>query len=149
MNEYVGDEFTKRDPAIRPLIENRPAIKEDHIRPLGDGRRALMPKINALIEARELKRIFNPHLGAYRLIRKLLDAHDDVAGQPPKLGGQLGKAIARERLELIERWRLFIGPSHAQLIRRCARQTKTGCCNGYKFRRRDSEHIATFPSPPT
>jgi hypothetical protein len=106
MNKDVGDDGAQGILVLGPVIENGPAIKEDHV-----GERSRMSHLlamgeaHALEQAEQVELAFGLHVAEHVIVRKVLDPDDDVAGQIMKGFRQARISICRERIQFLERWR--------------------------------------------
>lgn len=106
VDEHVADDVAQCLLVIGPVIEDRPAIEEDHI-----GERACaaellaMGKPHAVEQAEQLEFIPGLHGLEDVVRRKIRDPDDDVAGDGTKLGRQTRIGIRRKRFQVLERRR--------------------------------------------
>ena len=106
VNEHMGDDGAERLLVLGPIIEDGAAIEEDHV---GKGARMghllAMGEPHALEQAEQVEFARGLHVFEHIVIREILDPDDDIAGQIVKSLGQARIGFARQRVQILERWR--------------------------------------------
>ena len=105
----MADDARKMFARIAPIVEDRPAVEEDHVDVLGRLHDAPLIERQAAIEAQEVEGRFEPHLLLGLLVREFLDPQHQAARLPAQLVRQRGHRLARHRLDLLERRRCPVG----------------------------------------
>ena len=106
VNEDVGDDGAQGLLVVGPVIENGPAIKEDHV-----GERSRMSHLlamgeaHAVEQAEQIELALGLHVVEHVVIRKVLDPDDDVAGELMKGFRQARIGVRRECIQFLERGR--------------------------------------------
>ena len=106
VNEHMGDDRAQRIPVLGPIIEDGPAIEEDHV-----GKRSRMGQLLAMREAHALEKAeqiefaLGLHLVEHVVVGKVLDPDDDIAGRDRERLRQARISIGGQRIQVLERGR--------------------------------------------
>src|SRR6266404_3733493 len=100
VDENVAHDMGEILAGLAPIIEDRPAVEEDHVDGGARRRDALMRQRDAAIEAEQVERAVEPHLLLGLLIGEILEADDDRAEMPLELAADRCQRALRQRLEL-------------------------------------------------
>src|SRR5690242_8712457 len=99
VDQHVAHDMREVLAGLAPIVEDRPAVEEDHVELRLRRERALVRDRDAAIEAEYVERALELHLLLGLLVRKLLDADDDVVDVALQLGRDRLERDAREALE--------------------------------------------------
>ena len=91
VHQHVLDDRAERFLVLGPVVENRPAVKPDHVRHLH--RRALRAErqADALEQAEQVEFAFGAHLVEHLFAREIVDLDDDIGAQIAKSARQTAK----------------------------------------------------------
>lgn len=103
VNQDMADDGAQRFLVLGPVIEDGPAIEEDHVgQHAGMGKLLAMGEAGALEQAEQVE-LVGLHVAQYIVIRKILDPDDDIAGQLMEGSWQTRIGLLGQRVEILER----------------------------------------------
>ena len=112
VDQDVADEVLEALALLDPLVEDRAAEEADAVGQGARMRRAALADRDALVDAGQVERMLDPHLGEQRLVGEVLDLEHDPAEVRRERLGQAGQSGARDRFDLVERRGMIEGARH-------------------------------------
>ena len=101
VDQYVADEMLEFLAILDPFVEDRAAEQADPVGQLARCIDALLADRNAFIDAGQVERMIDPHLGQQLGLGQFIDLQDDIAQVGRKRLGQALQRGARDRLDLV------------------------------------------------
>ena len=106
MNEHMGNDGAQGFMMLGPIVENGPAIEEDHVgQRAGMGKLFALGETSALEETEEIELAFGLHFVQHVVFGKILYSEYNIAGEVVECLGQTRIGLRGQRVELLERRR--------------------------------------------
>jgi len=110
MDEHMRHDRPKHLAMFGPIVENGPAIEENHVGKASGMRNGLvMRQAHPLEEAQKIEFALGLQFVEHIVGRKLLDADDQFAAKPAEMLGKTGKGLLGQTLDRLDRGRFETG----------------------------------------
>ncbi len=110
VNQYMGDNRAQRLAVLRPIVEDGPAIEENHVGQLPrllDG--GILDEPDALEKAKQIEFASGLHLIENLGRREILDTDEKIAAEVAEMGRQQGVGLGGQPIQVSERGSFQLG----------------------------------------